>query len=71
MIDRTFVELSPWQFAATALCHFLFVPLTLRLSWLLIIMDTVHVMSGKEIYKGPCVLMSWSLAASQKPGTSA
>ena len=51
MIDPTFVELSRWQFAATALYHFLFVPLTLELSWLLVIMETVYVMTGKEIYK--------------------
>ena len=51
MIDSTFVELSRWQFASTALYHFLFVPLTLGLSWLLVIMETVYVMSGKEIYK--------------------
>lgn len=51
MIDSTFVELSRWQFAATALYHFLFVPLTLGLSWLLVIMETVYVMTGKEIYK--------------------
>ncbi|MCE1237407.1 MAG: cytochrome ubiquinol oxidase subunit I [Hyphomicrobiales bacterium] len=51
MIDPTFVELSRWQFAATALYHFLFVPLTLGISWLLVIMETVYVMTGKEIYK--------------------
>ena len=51
MIDPTFVELSRWQFATTALYHFLFVPLTLGLSWLLVIMETVYVMTGKEIYK--------------------
>ena len=51
MIDQTFVELSRWQFAATALYHFLFVPLTLGMSWLLVIMETVYVMTGKPIYK--------------------
>jgi cytochrome bd-type quinol oxidase subunit 1 len=51
MIDQTFVELSRWQFATTAPYHFLFVPLTLGLSWLLVIMETVYVMTGKEIYK--------------------
>ena len=51
MIDPTLVELSRWQFASTALYHFLFVPLTLGLSWLLVIMETVYVMTGKEIYK--------------------
>ena len=51
MIDPTFVELSRWQFAITAMYHFLFVPLTLGLSWLLVIMETVYVMTGKPIYK--------------------
>src|SRR5690554_4707151 len=45
------VELSRLQFGATALYHFLFVPLTLGLSWLLVIMESVYVMTGKEIYR--------------------
>ena len=45
------VELSRLQFAATALYHFLFVPLTLGLSWLLVIMESVYVMTGKQVYK--------------------
>lgn len=51
MIDQTFVELSRWQFAAVAMYHFLFVPLTLGLSWILVIMEAVFVMTGKEIYR--------------------
>jgi len=45
------VDLSRLQFAATALYHFLFVPLTLGLSFLLVIMESVYVMTGKEIYR--------------------
>lgn len=45
------VDLSRLQFGATALYHFLFVPLTLGLSWLLVIMESVYVTTGKEIYK--------------------
>jgi cytochrome bd ubiquinol oxidase subunit I len=45
------VELSRLQFGATALYHFLFVPLTLGLSWMLVIMEAVYVMTGKQIYK--------------------
>jgi len=45
------VELSRWQFAFTVLYHFLFVPLTLGLSWILFIMESVYVMTGKQIYK--------------------
>ena len=45
------VELSRLQFAMTALYHFLFVPLTLGLSWILVIMESVYVMTGQQIYK--------------------
>ncbi len=51
MIDETLVALSRWQFASVAMYHFLFVPLTLGLSWILVIMETVYVMTGKEIYR--------------------
>ena len=51
MIDSTVVDLSRLQFAATALYHFIFVPLTLGLSWLLVIMESAYVISGKPIYK--------------------
>jgi cytochrome d ubiquinol oxidase subunit I len=45
------VEVSRLQFAITALYHFLFVPLTLGLSWILVIMESIYVMTGKQIYK--------------------
>jgi cytochrome bd ubiquinol oxidase subunit I len=45
------VELSRLQFAITALYHFLFVPLTLGLSILLGIMETVYVMTGRPIWR--------------------
>jgi cytochrome d ubiquinol oxidase subunit I len=45
------VNLSRLQFAVTALYHFLFVPLTLGLSWILVIMEAVYVMTGSVIYK--------------------
>ncbi len=51
MIDGDVVTLSRLQFALTALYHFLFVPLTLGLSWLLAIMEAVYVMTGREIWK--------------------
>src|SRR5580698_426534 len=51
MITDTVVELSRWQFAATALYHFLFVPLTLGLSVLLAVMETVYVITRKPIHK--------------------
>ncbi|MGK8889460.1 cytochrome ubiquinol oxidase subunit I [Burkholderia gladioli] len=51
MISSEVVDLSRLQFGITALYHFLFVPLTLGLSWLLVIMETVYVMTGKQVYK--------------------
>ncbi|MFD2239127.1 cytochrome ubiquinol oxidase subunit I [Aureimonas populi] len=51
MIDLTVVELSRLQFAATAMYHFLFVPLTLGLSFLMAIMESVYVMTGREIWR--------------------
>jgi cytochrome d ubiquinol oxidase subunit I len=46
-----FVDLSRWQFASTSMYHFIFVPLTLGLSWILFIMESVYVMTGRQIYK--------------------
>lgn len=45
------VDLSRLQFGATALYHFLFVPLTLGMTWILVIMESVYVMTGKQVYK--------------------
>ncbi|CAH0532996.1 Cytochrome bd-I ubiquinol oxidase subunit 1 [Vibrio stylophorae] len=45
------VELSRLQFAMTAMYHFLFVPLTLGMAFLLAIMESVYVMTGKQVYK--------------------
>ena len=45
------VALDRLQFAATALYHFLFVPLTLGLSFLLAIMESAYVMTRREIWR--------------------
>jgi cytochrome d ubiquinol oxidase subunit I len=45
------VTLSRLQFALTALYHFLFVPLTLGLSVLLAIMESVYVMTGRTVWR--------------------
>jgi len=50
-MDDTVVDLSRLQFAITAFYHFLFVPLTIGLAFILAIMESVYVMTGKEIYK--------------------
>ncbi|MGE4372144.1 MAG: cytochrome ubiquinol oxidase subunit I [Xanthobacter sp.] len=51
MVNDLVVDLSRWQFAATALYHFLFVPLTLGLTVLLAVMETIYVTTGREVYK--------------------
>lgn len=45
------VDLSRLQFAFTAITHFLFVPLTLGLSLMLVTMESLYVITGREIYK--------------------
>ncbi len=50
-MELDIVALSRLQFALTALYHFLFVPLTLGLSILLAIMETVYVMTGRTIWR--------------------
>jgi cytochrome d ubiquinol oxidase subunit I len=45
------VTLARLQFAITALYHFLFVPLTLGLSFLLAIMESAYVMTGRQIWR--------------------
>ncbi|KAA8921585.1 cytochrome ubiquinol oxidase subunit I [Xanthomonas protegens] len=51
MIDTTVVELSRLQFAMTAMYHFLFVPLTLGLSFMIAIMESVYVMTRKDVWR--------------------
>ncbi len=51
MVDMDVVDLSRWQFALTAMYHFLFVPLTLGLAFMLAIMESVYVMTGRQVWK--------------------
>lgn len=51
MIVGEVVELSRFQFALTAMYHFLFVPLTLGMTFMLAIMESLYVMTNKQIYK--------------------
>ena len=51
MFSEQLVDLSRLQFAVTAMYHFLFVPLTLGMVWLLVIMESVYVMTGNVIWK--------------------
>ncbi|MBQ5516486.1 MAG: cytochrome ubiquinol oxidase subunit I, partial [Acetobacter sp.] len=51
LINPTVVDLSRFQFALTALYHFMFVPLTLGLTFFLAAVETAYVVTGKQIYK--------------------
>ena len=51
MITPELVDLSRLQFAVTAMYHYIFVPLTLGLSMLLVVMEGCYVVTGREIYK--------------------
>ncbi len=50
-MDLGVIDLSRLQFALTALYHFLFVPLTLGLSMMLVIMESVYVMTNRPIWR--------------------
>jgi cytochrome bd ubiquinol oxidase subunit I len=50
-IDLSLVDWSRAQFALTAIYHWLFVPLTLGLSFILAIMETIYIKTGKEEWK--------------------
>ena len=51
MLDLDVAQLSRLQFGLTALYHFLFVPLTIGLALLLAIMESVYVMTNREIWR--------------------
>lgn len=51
VVDLDVVNLSRFQFAATVMYHFIFVPITLGLSVLLAIMESVYVMTGRDIWR--------------------
>lgn len=44
-------SLAQWQFAITSIYHFFFVPLTLGLSVLVAMMETLYVRTGQDVYK--------------------
>ncbi|MDX9725231.1 MAG: cytochrome ubiquinol oxidase subunit I [Bacteroidales bacterium] len=50
-VDLTLVDWSRAQFALTAIYHWLFVPLTLGLSFIIAIMETIYVKTGDEEWK--------------------
>jgi len=50
-IDMSLVDWSRGQFALTAMYHWLFVPLTLGLSFIIAIMETIYVKTGNPEWK--------------------
>jgi cytochrome bd ubiquinol oxidase subunit I len=50
-VDLSLVDWSRAQFALTAIYHWLFVPLTLGLSFILAFMETIYVRTGDEVWK--------------------
>ena len=52
MLESTaLVNLSRIQFGLTAMFHFLFVPLTLGLTWILAIMEALYLKTGREVFR--------------------
>jgi len=54
MIENADIALTDWsraQFALTAMYHWIFVPLTLGLSFIIAMMETIYVRTGKEEWK--------------------
>ena len=50
-MDTGIVDISRLQFALTALYHFLFVPLTIGLSFMLVIREAIYVMTGRPVWR--------------------
>lgn len=51
MISTELVDISRLQFAVTALYHFLFVPLTIGMAFMLVTMELTYIVTGRQIYK--------------------
>jgi len=50
-VDLSLVDWSRAQFALTAMYHWIFVPLTLGLSFIIAIMETIYVRTGNDAWK--------------------
>jgi len=50
-MNELVITLSRWQFALTTVYHFFFVPLTIGLSLIVAIMQTIYFSNGNETYK--------------------
>jgi cytochrome d ubiquinol oxidase subunit I len=58
MISETVIELSCWQFGITILFHFIFIPLTVGLAFFLAILESLYVLTGRDIYQKSCLFWS-------------
>jgi cytochrome d ubiquinol oxidase subunit I len=45
------LSLARWQFAITTVYHFFFVPLTLGLAWMIVLMETIYVSTRNDVYR--------------------
>lgn len=52
------VILARIQFASTTLFHYIFVPMTIGLAFLIAVLETLYVVKGKEIYKQAALFWS-------------
>jgi cytochrome d ubiquinol oxidase subunit I len=50
-MNEIVIILSRWQFALTTIYHFFFVPLTIGLSLIVAIMQTIYYITGDSLYK--------------------
>ena len=50
-VDFSLIDWSRMQFALTAMYHWLFVPLTLGITFIIAVMETIYVRTGKEEWK--------------------
>jgi cytochrome d ubiquinol oxidase subunit I len=51
MLSEHLVDISRLQFAVTALYHFLFVPLTIGLAVMLVVMELTYVITNRPVYR--------------------
>jgi cytochrome d ubiquinol oxidase subunit I len=45
------LDLARWQFGATTVYHFIFVPLTIGLVWVVALLETLWVATGQDVYR--------------------
>ena len=51
MLSAVSLSLARWQFATTSIYHFIFVPITIGMSFLVALLQTTWYRSGKDVYR--------------------